>query len=91
MACVHSELQQQGVVCEREHRIQALVPRQEPKAQSMTTGGVSVCRIALPEAGLFLGAVRDRVVFDCGVLTFVRWTALDPAGTFEAFFLAVLL
>ncbi len=61
------------------------------EGSGMTTGVVSVWRIALLEAGVFLGAVRDRVVIGCGLFKVARLTAFDSAGLLDAFFLAVLL
>ncbi len=54
-------------------------------------GGVSVWEIALLEAGVFLDAVRDRIVFVFRLFEAVRLIALDPAATFEAFFVAASL
>ena len=38
------------------------------------------------EIGVFLGAVRGRVVFGCELFAAVRFTVCDPAATFEAVF-----
>jgi len=49
-------------------------------------GGVSVWEIAWLESGVFLDAVRDRIVFACGLFKAARFTGFDPAASFEAVF-----
>ncbi len=58
----------------------------EAEDSAVLPDGVSDSEIALLETGVFLGEVRARIVFGCWFFKAVRFTAFDPAATFEAVF-----